>query len=101
MANARTSGHLSGGKYTAGHTTVIDAAAAPAQAAAELACVSKISLGLIKSLHTGPPVLKFLDSGPGCLLVKIRGVRSLQEVRVYTTDKDTVRAVMQAAFIGP
>jgi hypothetical protein len=100
MANMRASGHLSGGKFTASHTTVIDAAAGPAQAAAGLACVSKVSLGLIKSLHTGPPALKFLDAGPGCLLVKVRGVRSLQEIRVYADDKDAVRIAMRASFVG-
>ena len=73
MASSRPSGHLSGGKFTASHTTVIEAADAPARAAAQLECVSKVSLGLIKSLHNGPPLLKFLDEGPGCLLAKVRG----------------------------
>ena len=96
--SVRASGHLSGGKYTASHTTVIQAADAPARAAAALDCVSKISLGLIKTLHNGPPVLKFLDECNGCLLVKVRGRRSLQEVRVYTQDKAAVEAAMRAAF---
>jgi hypothetical protein len=100
MASTRASGHLSGGKFTASHTTVIDAAIGPAQTAAGLACVSKISLGLIKSLHNGPPALKFIDSGEGCLLVKIRGARSLQEIRVYTTDKDAVQTAMKNNFTG-
>ncbi len=100
MANTRAAGHLSGGKFTASHTTVIDAAAAPARAAERLPCVSKVSLGLIKSLHNGPPALKFTDAGQGCLLVKVRGVRSLQEIRVYTTDKDAVEAVMRDTFTG-
>ncbi len=97
---ARASGHLSGGKYTASHTTVIQAAVAPARAAAALDCVSKISLGLIKTMHNGPPVLKFIDECNGCLLVKVRGRRSLQEVRVYTTDKDAAQTAMEAAFAG-
>jgi hypothetical protein len=101
MANTRTSGHLSGGKFTASHTTVIDAAVAPARAAAQLPCVSKVSLGVIKSLHTGPPALKFTDDGPSCLLVKVRGVRSLQEIRIYTSDKEAARVAMQAAFVSP
>ena len=96
--SVRASGHLSGGKYTASHTTVIQAADAPARAAAALDCVSKISLGLIKTLHNGPPVIKFLDECNGCLLVKVRGRRSLQEVRVYTSDKDAVETAMRAAF---
>jgi hypothetical protein len=100
MPSNRASGHLSGGKFTASHTTVTQAADAPARAVAQLECVSKIALGLIKTLHNGPPALKFLDEGPGCLLAKVRGVRTIQEVRVYTTDKDATKAAMQAAFTG-
>ena len=98
MASSKASGHLSGGKYTARHTTVIDAASLPAQAAARLACVSKISLGLIKTLRNGPPAIKFTDEGTGCLLVKVRGGSSIQEIRVYTTDTEETQTVMQAAF---
>ncbi len=100
MASSRASGHLSGGKFTASHTTVIQAADAPARAAAQLSCVSKVSLGLIKTLHNGPPALKFLDEGPGCLLAKVRGIRSLQEIRIYTSDKEIVKAAMRVAFTG-
>lgn len=100
MATNRPSGHLSGGKYTASHTTVIAAAEAPARAAARLESVSKISLGLIKTLRNGPPAIKFLEECSGCLLVKVRGGSSIQEVRVYTTDVDETRAAMEAAFTG-
>ena len=98
MPGSRASGHLSGGKYTASHTTVIESALLPAQAAARLACVSKISLGLIKTLRNGPPAIKFTDECAGCLLVKVRGVSSIQEIRVYTTDKDAAENAMRAAF---
>lgn len=97
----RLSGHLSGGKYTTSHTTVIEAAEMPARAAAGLECVSKVSLGLIKTLRNGPPAIKFTDEGPSCLLVKVRGVSSLQEVRVYHKDKNAVVAAMSAAFPVP
>lgn len=100
MAIHRPTGHLSGGKYTASHTTVIEAAEAPARAAARLDCVSKISLGLIKSLRNGPPAIKFIDESQGCVLAKVRGTRSIQEVRVYTRDKEETIAVMAAAFTG-
>lgn len=98
MAGSRASGHLSGGKYTASHTTVIDAALLPAQAAARLPCVTKISLGLIKTLRNGPPAIKFAEDCAGCVLVKVRGGSSIQEIRVYTTDPDETEAVMRAAF---
>lgn len=100
MANSRPSGHLSGGKFTASHTTVTEAADAPARAAAQMECVSKVGLGLIKALRNGPPAIKFLDDGPGCVLAKVRGVRSIQEVRVYTSDKQATIEAMQAAFTG-
>lgn len=100
MANNRPSGHLSGGKYTASHTTVIAAAEAPARAAAQLNCVSKISLGLIKTLRNGPPAIKFLEESAGCVLAKVRGASSLQEVRVYTTDIEETKIAMEAAFTG-
>jgi hypothetical protein len=100
MATHRPSGHLSGGKFTASHTTVIQAASVPAQAAAQLVCVSKVSLGLIKTLRNGPPAIKFIDEGPGCLLVKVRGVSAIQEVRVYTSDKEAVQNAMEAVFNG-
>ena len=100
MAFNRPTGHLSGGKYTASHTTVIEAAEAPARAAAQLECVSKISLGLIKTLRNGSPAIKFVDESLGCVLAKVRGTRSIQEVRVYTRDKEEAIAVMEAAFNG-
>lgn len=100
MASSRPSGHLSGGKYTASHTTVTDAAYAPAQAAAQMPCVTKVSLGLIKTLRNGPPGIKFLSEGPGCVLAKVRGTRSLQEIRVYTPDQGAVIEAMTAAFGG-
>ena len=100
MATNRPTGHLSGGKYTASHTTVIEAAEAPARAAAQLDCVTKISLGLIQSLRNGPPAIKFIDESAGCVLAKVRGTRSIQEVRVYTRDKAETIAAMSAAFTG-
>ena len=100
MATNRPSGHLSGGKYTSSHTTVIAAAEAPARAAAQLECVSKISLGLIKTLRNGPPAIKFIAECNGCVLIKVRGGSSIQEVRVYTSDVEETRAAMTAAFTG-
>lgn len=95
---ATTSGHLQGGKFTASHTTVIDAARGPAVAAERLECVSKVSLGLIKKLPNGATGIKFSDEGETCLLVKVRGRAYLQEVRVYTTDKQQVKEAMYRAM---
>lgn len=96
MATANS--HLQGGKFTASHTTVIDAARAPAVAAERLDCVSKVSLGLIKKLPNGTPSIKFSDEGETCLLAKIRGTAYLQEVRVYTSDKQQTKEAMYRAM---
>ena len=90
--------HLQGGKFTANHTTVIDAARDPALAAEKLDCVSKVSLGLIKTLPNGSASIKFTDEGATCLLAKIRGTASLQEVRVYTSDKQKTKEAMCQAM---
>lgn len=98
MANKNN--HLQGGKFTASHTTVIDAAREPALAASRLDCVTKVSLGLIKKLPNGEPSLKFIEEGEGCLLVKVRGVAFLQEIRVYTSDKQATKEAMMRALRG-
>jgi hypothetical protein len=90
-------GHLQGGKYGNAHTTVIAEAVGPAKAAHAMAGVSKVSLGIISKLPNGPVSLKFLDEGP-CLLVKIRGRSSLQEIRVYTSNKQETERAMRAAL---
>lgn len=97
---AASGSHLQGGKFTASHTTVIDAARAPAVAAEKLDCVTKVSLGLIKKLPVGVPAIKFTDESDTCLLAKIRGTASLQEVRVYTTDKQLTKEAMARAMRG-
>jgi hypothetical protein len=90
--------HLQGGKFTASHTTVIEAAREPALAAAGLDCVTKISLGLIKRVPNGDESIKFTEEGETCLLVKVRGRASLQEIRVYTTDKQRTKEAMYRAM---
>ena len=90
---------FSGGKFTASHTSIINAAKKPVAAAAALDCVKKISLGIIKPIGNGLTSLKFLDDSPGCLLVKIRGPRSIQEIRFYTTNKELVQEVLEKTLL--
>ena len=89
---------LAGGKYAPSHTSVTDTALKPVRAAASLSCVTKISLGMITPIGNGPISMKCSDDGPTCLLVKVRGPRSIQELRVYTSDKQSVIAAMQDAL---
>jgi hypothetical protein len=82
----------SGGKFTSSHTSLIQVAEKTVFGLADLDCVNKISLGIIKPINNGAFSIKCMEEGPGCLLLKIRGPRSIQEVRIYTNDKDRVLA---------
>lgn len=77
--------HLNGKKRGGSHTTLIDAAEKPLQVVAKLPEVERISPGFIKTgLHSpsGGMSVK-ITKETGCILMKIRGSTSLQDVRVY------------------
>jgi hypothetical protein len=77
--------HRAGGKLTRSHTTLIDAAVPVVDHLQQRPEVSKISLGLIKSLGKGKAGLKFHEVVGGWRIV-VRGNTSLQDLVVYTTD---------------
>jgi len=83
--------HRAGGKLTRSHTTLIDAAAPLVDFLQDHDHVSKISLGIIKNIGKGAPSLKFHPVTGGWKVV-VRGNVSLQEMVVYTTEPDSVRA---------
>ena len=82
--------HRAGGKLTRSHTTVIDAVAPLIDYLQTCPSVTKISLGMIKSIGRGVPSQKFL-AVVGGWKVTVRGNTSLQEFVVYTADPETVR----------
>jgi len=85
--------HRAGGKLTRSHTTLIDAAIPVVELLQAFPAVTKISLGLIKSIGKGPQNLKLMPQVGGWKLV-IRGNTSLQEITVYTTDPEAVRELL-------
>ena len=87
--------HRAGGKLTRSHTTLIDAAVPLVDYLQGCADVSKISLGIIKSLGKGSTGLKF-HPVTGGWKVTVRGNTSLQEIVVYTTDPERVRRALLA-----
>lgn len=89
--------HRSGGKFTNAHTTLIEAACAPIDAAAKLACVNKISLGVISATRSKLPRIRFTETSTG-LEVKIFSKISSQTFYIFTTDKHTTQSVMYRAF---
>jgi len=90
--------NLAGGKYAHRHSSVTMTAFRPIKAAAALICVNKIALGVITPIGNGPVLIKFMDESPTCLLAKVRGPRSIQEIRIYTSDKEAVQQAMQKAL---
>jgi len=77
--------HLNGKKYGGCHTTLIDAAEKPLKVVSKLPEVEKISLGFIKTGLRSPSkgMSVKITKETGCILMKIRGNTSLQDVRVY------------------
>jgi hypothetical protein len=84
--------HRAGKKYTSSHTTVTKGAAVICDIIEPLPEVTKIALGLIKTgLKTNGTFSLKIKEEPACLVLAIKGAMSVQEVRVYTTDKPTTK----------
>lgn len=86
----------SGGKFADSHTTVIDAAVPLVDLASNLESVSKIVLGLISQAGRGSGArsVKVSDE-PAGLFLKVRGNSSVQEIRIYTGDKEKLRSALR------
>lgn len=79
--------HLAGGKITATHSTVIDAAVIIVKFAVKEPSITKIGLGKISQMRsTSKGRRLIITEQPAGLLVKVRGSNSLQEIRLYTKD---------------
>ncbi len=87
--------HRAGGKLTRSHTTLIDAVVPLVDFLQACDAVSKISLGVIKTVGKGTPGLKF-HAVTGGWKVVVRGNVSLQEMVVYTSDPEGVRRELLA-----
>lgn len=87
-------GHLSGGKFTGSHTTVIPAAEKLLRIVEKMPEVKKIVLGVIKNVKCTPGV-KVVEESPGFLLVTIRGNSSIQQIRIYLDDPVSRKKVEQ------
>lgn len=90
-----------GGKFGGGHTTFIELAAAIADIAVKLPTVKNVSAGVIHvgaDMAGGEQRIKFCTER-GCLLLKVRTSRSIQDVRVYTDHMQaTLEALVRAAL---
>lgn len=91
--------HKAGGKITRSHTTIIDLALPIISFIEKQPDVSKIGLGIIKSLKVGDPRLKYLPITGGFKLI-IRGRVSIQEFYVYTKEVKSLQDTISKKYSG-
>ncbi len=83
-------------KATKRHATAIQAAERILRVLARRPEVTKYTCGYIKTgLRTGT-FLKITELSAKVLRLKIRGVRAVQEFKVFTTDLDATRMALEA-----
>lgn len=91
--------HAASKKTSGSHTSRIDAAESVIKLASQLDCVSKIVLGVIKHVKS-PPVGKSIKISdiPAGIRVKIRGPKSVQELFIYTNNRQLTTSEITQAF---
>ena len=87
MAHIR--GLLKGPKFNGRHSTVIPSAIAAVEAARDCQHVTKIGLGVITPIKSGPEHLKFTPVSGG-LKMQVRGAHAVQVFWLYTGDYSEV-----------
>jgi len=93
-----TNNHRSGGKIGGRHTTVIDAARPVVDFLLKNPAVTSIAVGHIKmGIGTGPQRMKIKEE-TGCLLVKIRGSASIQEIRIFAKRLTEIKNDLEEKF---
>jgi len=85
MAHIR--GLLKGPKFNGRHSTVIPDASPAVEAARDCPHVTKIGLGVITPIRSGPEHLKFTPVSGG-LKMQVRGAHAIQVFWLYTTRPD-------------
>ncbi len=91
-------GHRSGGKMSGKHTTIIDAAQSVVDFLLQHPRVTKVVAGHITMrLKVAPHRLKIIKES-GCLLLKVRGTASIQEIRVFSRHLDDVAHDLKKHF---
>lgn len=93
-------GNYSGGKFSNAHSTAIDAAVPLLKFLKKSPLVTKISLGFISPMRGSSTAMRTIkidtDSEAACIKVTVRGGTALQEIRVYTPEKEKLATEIQA-----
>jgi hypothetical protein len=88
-------GHRQGGKIKGRHTTVIPVVEKLIDSLEKCVAVQKISVGFIKQgIKNGKHAIKVMEMDSG-LLLKVRGTASIQEIRVYASQKEEIQEMLK------
>lgn len=86
-------------KISGSHTSRIDVAESVIESAGKLDCVNKIVLGVIKRVKSPSAGKSFkISDVPAGVRVKVRGPKSVQELFIYTTDRQLTTATITKVF---
>lgn len=90
--------HRNGKKAGGRHTTLIDAAEKVYDFIEEIPAVSRICAGQIKMNLPNAPHRVIVKEATGCICVKVRGTKSIQDFKVYSQDPKKVMEIIQQKF---
>lgn len=85
-------------KASGRHTTLIDAAVPVYDFICKIPEVSSVSAGQIKMNLPNAPHRVMIKQLSGCLSVKVRSTKSIQELKVYSHDLENVRLILEKKF---
>lgn len=91
--------HANGKKTSGRHTTLIDAAAPVFKFISKIPDVTSISAGEIKMNLPAAPQRVTVKEMSGCLSVKVRGTKSIQELKIYSVNLTTIKEVIEKKFL--
>ncbi len=90
-------GHVSGGKVGGNHTTIIPAAEKLVKFLRKHRAVTNVALGEIGQVGNGPFRVSVKEITGG-LEVKVRGTRTIQTIKVYTSQGTFVARQLRREF---
>ena len=91
--------HRSSKKSGGKHTTLIDASIEVYDYIVKIPGISSVTIGQIKVNLPVAPHRVIIKELSGCLSIKVRGTRSIQELKVYSQDIGLIKVVLERKFI--
>lgn len=86
-------------KSSGRHTTLTDAAAPVYNFICKIPEVSSVSAGQIKMNLPNAPHRVIVKELSGCLSIKIRSTKSIQELKVYSQNLEKVKEILKEKYL--